>query len=98
MGLERKMIEEACREFYQQYHKVVEEKGYTLSDDSFMQAPEGFTIMAMIGNRCPDEMLDHFRKVLPMEFKYSKDGKEVTYPVGVGPSISDLFKQSDIFY
>nr|MBA4405272.1 hypothetical protein [Nanoarchaeum sp.] len=92
MSLDIRLIEEACVELWNQYHDKIEEKGYSLSRDSFIQAPDGFTILASIGNKCPEEMLNYFRQIIPQEFTYHKGDQVQTYRVAVSPSISDIFR------
>ncbi len=90
MSLDRKLVKEACIELWNKYHNKIEEKGYSLSKDSFIQATDGFTIVASIGKNCPEEMLKYFRQIIPQEFTYQRDDQIQIYPVAVSPSLSDM--------
>lgn len=90
MSLDRKLVKEACMELWNKYHTKIEEKGYSLGKDSFIQAPDGFTIVASIGKNCPEEMLKYFRQIIPKEFTYHRGDHIQTYPVAVSPSLNDL--------
>jgi hypothetical protein len=91
MSLDRELVKEACIELWNKYHDKIEEKGYSLDKDSFIQSHEGFTIVASIGQKCPEEMLRYFKQIIPREFTYHREDQIQTYPVVVSPSLNDMF-------
>ena len=91
MTLDEDIVKEACLELWNQYHNKVEEKGYSLGKESFIQAPEGFSIVASIGKKCPEEILTYFRQIIPKEFTYGRGNRIKKYNVIVSPSINDIF-------
>lgn len=71
MALDRKLVKEACQELWNECHEKIEELGYDLGKKySTIQDPEGISIVATIGPDYPPEMVEAFRKVIPMEFVY----------------------------
>ncbi|MBL7100432.1 MAG: hypothetical protein ISS23_00590 [Nanoarchaeota archaeon] len=90
MTLDIDLVREACLELWKQYHDKIEEKGYSLGKDSFIQAPEGFSIVASISPKYPDEMFKVFRQIIPEEFTYRKGNRIEKYPVIISPSINTM--------
>jgi hypothetical protein len=87
MTLDRELVKEACIELWDECHERIEELGYTLSKDSMLQGPEGISIIATIRPGYSPDMVDAFRKIIPMEKNYR--GEDI--PVIISPSVSYLF-------
>ena len=88
MTLDRKLVEEACQELWNEHHEKIEELGYTLGKDSMMVASEGISIVATIRPAYSSEMTKVFREIIPREYMY----KGENIPVILFPSIDDLIR------
>jgi hypothetical protein len=85
MTLDRELTKEACAQFWNEYHSVVENLGYTLEKESFMLATDGISLVATIDPAFSQKMWKKFRKVLPKQYTY----KSETFPVIIFPSFNN---------
>lgn len=94
MTLDRKLVKEACAELWNQYHNKIEELGYKMGKDSYLQGDlEGFQIIATISPKYNSEMFKKFREIIPDEFYYKKEKMSVI----ISPPLSELFFNSPIY-
>ena len=88
MTLDRELVKEACKEFWDEYHQKIEDLGYFLDKESMMHGPEGISIVASIRPAYSSLMIDVFKKVIPSEKMYK--GERI--PVIFFPSVDDLLR------
>lgn len=84
MTLDRKLAKEACSQFWNEYHGVVESFGYILGKESFMLASDRISLVATIDPAYSQRMWKKFRKILPKQYTY----KNETFPVIIFPSFN----------
>jgi hypothetical protein len=83
MTLDRRLVEEACQELWDECHERIEALGYTLGKDSMMHAPKEISIIAAIQPNYAPEMVDVFREIIPLEYVYQ--GEKI--PVIISPPL-----------
>lgn len=87
MTLDKKLVEEACLEFWNKYHEKIEKTSYILGKQHITYSSGEIAIMAKIIPTYSSKKLKEFKKIIPEIFNYK--GKEI--PIVFYPPIDPIF-------